>query len=852
MALLLFFAAGLLLALRAGVPGEAERRFTAAEGEKVVLCGRIVRSEERESALWLYTDVEELEGESARSIRHGHIQVIVKVPRTQKAAGTRAENAVTSAGEAGPDTGTGDRFADTGESGAKGRAEESEPLPGYRVRVRGTASVPDEARNEGGFDYRLYYRSRGIIGTVKAQETEVLPDAPDSLRLRLHRLRRAVSDLIGQICPPGEAGLCRSLFLGERWEAPQKAKDLLQSGGLGHLLAISGLHVSLLGMTLYRALRRLAGPTALCAAAGALVIGAYALMVGASPGAVRAAVSYGALVFSEGMGRSYDSLSANSLAGLINLMLRPLLITQASFLLSYAAVLGIALYVPDARAAAAHRPRGKKKNAVTEALDAAREGVLTGALTTLSVSLCTLPVLLSAYSAFPLQGILLNVAFLPFFGAVMGVGAAGIAAGALVPEIGRILFVPVSRFLRLILSACEIAQGHPAPVLTGRPLWWQLMLCAAGMLALKVFLMRAAGRKPILLPGRSSRTERRLPRRRIGAVRLCALFAVSLVLALALFSFRPRLGRLRIVMLDVGQGDGIVLMLPNGADLLVDGGSSDDPDVAGNVIGPFLDANGIRRVRAAFLSHMDKDHVSGALALAEQGRVEKLYVTPQTAADEAFRIWRESRGRNCPVEVLTAEETAARKVPYGMEEEMGAAESVRTEFSAAGSVRPAVSEAGAEMAKDGAGEDLVRLEVLWPAASGAGAALSDNAASMVLHLSFGDFSMLLTGDLEGEGEAVLTRVLKGKPVTALKAAHHGSRFSTGEPFLEAVRPQIALISCGRNNRYGHPHAETLERLAAAGCRVFGTPSCGQTDVETDGKRVRIRTFLRVEEEKKQR
>ena len=118
-----------------------------------------------------------------------------------------------------------------------------------------------------------------------------------------------------------------------------------------------------------------------------------------------------------------------------------------------------------------------------------------------------------------------------------------------------------------------------------------------------------------------------------------------------------------------------------------------------------------------------------------------------------------------------------------------------------------------------------------------------NASSMVLALEYGEFDMLFTGDVEGAGEAALTESEWLKKCDILKVAHHGSKYSTSEAFLEKAAPAIGFISAGRDNRYGHPHRETVERLENLGCRIYSTQECGAVTVKTDGKEVEIERFI---------
>ncbi len=770
--------------LSAQAPLPAETELAGKDRTEITLVGTVTRTEVRGDTVWIYLRLREGGAPGAPAA------VIVRTPRDAAA----------------------------------------EYLPGQVLRAAGRFSLPRGARNEGCFDYRAYYRARWIVGSLDASDTlpAVEGGRPLPVSAALQRIRLRLSEDLGRLASEETAGVCRSILLGERWETPRDVRELLRSGGMGHLLAISGLHISMIGMALYRLLRKRIGSLALCGLTAGTMVWLYARMVGETPGAVRAAAMFAVQLHAYTTGRSYDSLSALSLSGILALAARPLLLLDSGFLLSYAAILGIDLLLPAFQRAAEGLPRR-----------------MDGLLGSLAVSYGTLPVLLGAYYAFPLQSLLLNFLLLPLFVLVVGCGGAGLLIGLLIPAAGRVLLRPAGLVMDLYLLACGAAAGPFPAVLTGKPYLWQLGLYLAGLCAWRAALLRRCrtgtapngdgsgltgaqkgdeGEQAQAGPPSADDLEEFLPylRRRkvLRAMVRAALLPVPLVLSLCLFSLRPQAPALRISMLDIGQGDCLFLQAADGETMLIDGGSSDLADPAASVLRPYLDAKRIRRVDAALITHMDADHTNGILPLLEEGRIRRLYVTPQILRHPQWPQW----------------EPYVRTDGTGPEEDGSGPEKNGT--------GPEEDEKRAELAVIEADSEFflgeTRMTVLWP--DGAERYLTDNGASAVVRLEEGSFSMLFTGDLEEAGEqAVLSRGEPG-PVTVLKVAHHGSRSGTGEAFLERVRPRIALISCGAHSRYGHPHAETIGRLEAAGARIYATPSCGEIRLTVRGGRFEIRPF----------
>ena len=265
-----------------------------------------------------------------------------------------------------------------------------------------------------------------------------------------------------------------------------------------------------------------------------------------------------------------------------------------------------------------------------------------------------------------------------------------------------------------------------------------------------------------------------------------------------------RPGRLRLTMFDVGQGDALLLQAPNGAARLIDaGGAGFDGtafDIGGRVLAPALWARGVLGLDALAITHADPDHIGGALAVIRDFRPGELWegvAMPNHGPSQA--------------------------------------------------VARAALESRAAIVRQHAGRvelvDGLQIRVLHPPPPDWERPRVRNDDSIVLEVRYGDVSMLLTGDIGADVERVIAPLLTPAPIRILKVAHHGSRTSTSQALLDAWKPQIALISCGRGNRFGHPAPDVLQRLEAAGVRIYRTDRHGQIDVETDGARVTVRTYL---------
>jgi competence protein ComEC len=269
---------------------------------------------------------------------------------------------------------------------------------------------------------------------------------------------------------------------------------------------------------------------------------------------------------------------------------------------------------------------------------------------------------------------------------------------------------------------------------------------------------------------------------------------------------------LEVTCLDVGQGDGILIRLPSGVNCMIDGGSTSESSVWDYRISQTAKYYGVRKIDWWFVSHSDQDHISGLVEFLED------YST-NLAGQNARGI---SLGHL--VLPVTGEEDETLDTLRALAEKRGIEVHTMGTGDAAG-------------ASDGSWS----LEALAPDAENLTG--EKNQDSLVLRLRYGSFRMLFTGDLEKEGEQNLARSGIELQADVLKVGHHGSRYASSAGFLEKVAPQVAVISCGANNRYGHPAEETVERLGAAGSQMMCTAQEGSVQIWSDGVEYRVAGYV---------
>lgn len=639
-------------------------------------------------------------------------------------------------------------------------AEKKIPKLGSLIVVEGKWKNFEHATNPGEFDWADYYAIEGIGAKLSDVQIGIEGNSYWPIREGLFRLRQKWLRNIYQGFPYKEASILAKMLLGNGSGISQEIRDLYQKNGIVHILSISGLHISLLGMGLYKGLRKITLPIIPSALFGGGLIVLYGLMIGFGISPLRAIGMYLIHMWGEIRGRTYDMLTAMGVLCVFLLIGNPFFVYHSGFLLSFFSVCGVGvlspwLQIPD--------KYFHKKSSETMIAGIIKKLVqkFCGALgVSCSVTVFTLPIQLFFFYEVPAYGVFINLLILPFMGLVMVIGLLVM----LLPEMHFLSPLEVFIF-QWFEEACRFFEKLPMhQLLFGKPDMWKILFYYAGLFCL------VWGHKYIR-----------------GAYRQGMLFL------LLLFLLVPGRPKDRIVMLDVGQGDCICVQTKTGQVFLFDCGSSTGSNVGQKILLPYLKSSGIHRIDGVFLSHGDKDHCNAFAQLIESGemKIEKVYL-PNLGEN----------GKKAFEEIINL--TEPEKVEY-----INSKARWKTE----------------EM----------ELICLYPDLGTEG---EGNEYSACFLLRLGAFSMLFTGDIEGEGEMRLIRVLEAMEVDkvdVLKVAHHGSSDSSSKELLRQIHPEYALISCGENNPYGHPHRDTIMRLLQAESEVYTTAKSGAIIIEPYGK-----------------
>lgn len=662
---------------------------------------------------------------------------------------------------------------------------------GDQVSVYGKLKSIEPASNPGQFDSQSYYAGKKISYTMWEPEVTVLERPKFHFQRTLYEIRSYFSSVIAQCAGGGRknnlenevkdaneniikneaekitetetnieenvvenmwknelGNIMRGIVLGDKGDISQETKNLYQTGGISHILAISAMHLTILGNGLYGILKRVGVPISVAGVISGIFLAVYGILTGASVATVRALIMFLLNIGAQLTGRTYDGKTSLSLAAVLLLAGNPLSLTDSGFLLSFSAMLSFAIF---------------------------KENRQLGSSVLLYFFMA--PVVLWLFYEIPLYSVFVNLLVVPTLAVVLVSGVVTCLVGSISLIFGKLASIPGMILLYLYEMLCKLAERLPfAKLVIGKPSISGI-IAYYGIMMVALWLFR----------------KYRLSWKR---------FFLYLLMIPAVFFliYQPRT-ELTIASLDVGQGDCLVLETPQNHAYMVDGGSSSVNGVGNYRIWPYLKYNGISKLEAVFVTHPDGDHISGILELLEMIRDRKI----------SLRIG---------------------QIVLPQWEDMSPFDEV-VQLAEAAQI-PVIQMESGDCLVDGE----VRFFCIYP--SGENFTERLNEGSLVLDITYRDFRGLLTGDLEGQGEYDVLEKLED--VDYLKVAHHGSGNSTFAEFLNFTKPEISIISCGKNNIYGHPHEDLLKRLQAVGTDIYATKDCGAIWITTDGEEIDLYTF----------
>lgn len=657
---------------------------------------------------------------------------------------------------------------------------------GNIIKVRGKLRQFEEAANKGNFDSRKYYLSLGFYGKIEAGTIEVINSEYSGIRQGLYELRMEIIERLEKLCSDNKGifsiinnknGIIGAIILGDKTDLDSDIKELYSVSGIAHILVISGLHISFIGMVIYRLLRR-RFRFLFSAAVSIPVVLSFGIMSGFGISTIRAIIMFILKIIGEVLGRKYDAITAISLAGLVLLVQNPFVVCNSGFQMSFGAIIAIVLILPIVEEIL------NTDNKIIKVLSA-----------NFTISLVMNPILAWNYYELPTFSFLLNIVVVPLMSVVIVSSIVGIFCSCIMFGFGKAVIFPGCGILELYTFLCNIInKSSVASIVVGQPkvtiiiVYYAILLVVLfGLKNIRTKYTRAEKERNIikketgLVLEKKAKKERRIKGQNVK-LRLACI--VGFLLLNCLIYYIPNPG-FYITFINVGQGDGILIHGDNGTKVMVDGGSTSEKQVAKNCIVPYLKAEGIGTIDYSIITHTDKDHISGILEILENNnsnriRIKNLVMPDINMKDDTY---------NELIEKAKLKKINVLYIKKGDTLSLG----------------------------------KTKIKCIYPETTTT--ASDKNDYCTVLSVKNKTSKILLTGDISKEIEEKIKDDIE-ENYTVLKVAHHGSNYSSSEKFLKKVNPKYSIISVGKNNSYGHPGNETMERLRKQGGVIYRTDEKG--------------------------
>lgn len=657
---------------------------------------------------------------------------------------------------------------------------------GNIIKVRGKLRQFEEAANKGNFDSRKYYLSLGFYGKIEAGTIEVINSDYSGIRQGLYELRMEIIERLEKLCSDNKGifsiinnknGIIGAIILGDKTDLDSDIKELYSVSGIAHILAISGLHISFIGMAIYRLFRR-RFRFLFSAAVSIPVVLSFGIMSGFGISTIRAIIMFILKIIGEVLGRKYDAITAISLAGLVLLVQNPFVVCNSGFQMSFGAIIAIVLILPI----------------VEEILDTDNK-IIKVLSANFTISLVMNPILAWNYYELPTFSFLLNIVVVPLMSVVIVSSIVGIFCSCIMFGFGKVVIFPGCGILELYTFLCNIInKSSVASIVVGQPkvtiiiVYYAILLVVLfGLKNIRTKYTRAEKERNIikketgLVLEKKAKKERRIKGQNVK-LRLACIAGFLLLNYLIYYIPNPGF---YITFINVGQGDGILIHGDNGTKVMVDGGSTSEKQVAKNCIVPYLKAEGIGTIDYSIITHTDKDHISGILEILENNnsnriRIKNLVMPDINMKDDTY---------NELIEKAKLKKINVLYIKKGDTLSLG----------------------------------KTKIKCIYPETTTT--ASDKNDYCTVLSVKNKTSKILLTGDISKEIEEKIKDDIE-ENYTVLKVAHHGSNYSSSEKFLKKVNPKYSIISVGKNNSYGHPGNETMERLRKQGGVIYRTDEKG--------------------------
>ena len=678
---------------------------------------------------------------------------------------------------------------------------------GDKIFITGEFQEPQGMRNEGGFNYKEYLKSLNIYGSVKAKNIKVIEQNKGNIFMNFtYKISDEIKENIEEFMGEKYSGLLIGLLLGDSSKIDENMEENFKITSLTHILAVSGAQVSYIIAAMYSLLKRKIGiqKTRVVIIASLIF---YTALTGFSPSIVRAGIMGIILMISGLVFRKNDIINSIAISLFFMLVYNPFLLENVGLQLSYLGTIGIIGFNKTIILILKNiQIRNRKwKYKINRKLILLISKIKEILAVTMSASLAVVPVMIYHFNLFGTYFLITNLLASIIIGPITLLGTLLVIISFISINIAKILSYILKFLIDILLFISSFSKLPISKIYIPTPkISFIIIIYLSLIISLfiyKVFHERNPNTTILRVRNLLALVKYKFKQNRDDVIK--KIIIISIIISLCMI-FIPR--DLQINFVDVGQGDSTFIITPKNKTILIDGGGSNTGsfDVGENTLLPYVLDKGYNKIDFMIISHFDSDHVGGLLTILEEIKVEKILIAKQEEQSENYkRFLNIVKEKNIPVII------------------------------------------GKEGDKINIEKDLY-LDILFPESEQIEENMINNN-SLVFNMHYNNFSMLFTGDIEEIAEKRIIEITNKSRLKAdiIKIPHHGSKTSSTRELLEIVLPKIALIGVGKDNLFGHPSSETIDKLNELKIKTYRTDINGEIMINVNKSGIRrIRTIYK--------
>lgn len=648
---------------------------------------------------------------------------------------------------------------------------------GDKIIVKGNFEEASTARNEGGFNYKQYLKTKKIYGIVTVDKKDVKvvnKNNTNIIELLANKVRNSMKGKIEQNLTDATSGLLSGMLIGDKSNLPKEIQEDFRNSSLSHILAISGMHVSyvMLGITVL--ISKMKFSKKISKMITIVILLFFIILTGKTASVERACFMSVYAILASLLHKRANVLASISISILIILIINPYSILDIGLQLSYGGTLGIVLIYSILKKCKKSKKEKAKENKFQKLIQKIKEKILDIIRITVSANLVIFPIILYQYNTMSFTFIISNLLISSIIGIIIILGFISVFTSYVFMPLAKIMFFLTQILLNILAQTAHLCAKIPfSKVYFPTPKIYVIIIYY-------LFLIY------IILAKRNIISVKKISKK------IFIIFIIIVIILNLIVKVIPK--EFTISFIDVGQGDSMLISTPRGKRILVDGGGTRDSenfDVGRQTLIPYLLNKGITKLDYIVISHFDSDHATGVAQILGKIDVSSIILTRQLEENDIYR------------HILSIAKEKKIKLIYVKE---------------------------GDVLKIGG----IKISIIHPENK---LMINNpmNNNSIVCKVEYNSFSMLLTGDIEMEAEELILRKNINLKADVLKVAHHGSKTSTTGEFLKAINPKVALIGVGKNNNFGHPSNEVIQRLKENGTRIYRTDENGEISITVNKK-----------------